>query len=292
MTNLADDNYNNNDFQFQWDDQEDSELSYEQSSVGEESNQEELDVDEPSFDSTTETPDVSASEADSDQDVDSDSDSDSEDATWFEDHSEQSEDADQAVTTHTKDLRGRTANRNTLILLLACIVAVAGIYLLGLTHKTSEEEHLAQQTVSAELDLALNRLLATQNEQVGPDGITDNQRLMQAFYQYPGNKQLHLDELQCNPFQSVDPIVSANQQQIAQERVATDRRILRLQELTTVFDRLSLDGILIGPGGQQCMINGEVFNQGDTVNQDFTIEAITPQEVLLIAEQTEFVLQM
>ncbi|MBN1436629.1 MAG: general secretion pathway protein GspB [Sedimentisphaerales bacterium] len=276
MSNNMDQNQPNSDFDLQWDDQHDSSMPQDDFDQ-EDANQAAdnvvagLDWDQPSDNTSEDTQENPG------------------DPAWLNSNNEPEQENSTPATGFGRGRRGQTANRNTAILLIACCAAVAAVYFIGLHHRPDTDE-VAQQTLNAQLDMALNQLLESQNQQVGPDGVTDNQRLMQAFYEYPGSQQILLHELHNNPFRSLIPVVTRDE--VAEQERAADRRISRIRELTNLFQRLQLEGILVSPTGPQCMINGEVFNEGDAVIDEFEIQQITPQQVILTAEQTEFLLQM
>ncbi len=172
----------------------------------------------------------------------------------------------------------KTLNRTTLILFGVCIVAVIAIFLVSRGQKpqpASEEE----KAKTAALDKALAKL--TNQTKSSKSQAIDAGNMVEVFYNYPTSTQVAANELQRNPFlrneDAPDDVVVVVAKDAGPNLDALQKKLgeLKLQSL----------------GGSICLINNNVLTEGDIVN-DFTIKKIENNQVVLTADNHDFVLKL
>jgi len=181
---------------------------------------------------------------------------------------------------------GKSRNHTAMILLGTCMISMLAVYLFGLSQKPSEasaQEQAAEQQVTT----ALAKLVHETENANARNLFNDTDEMVQAFYEYPSSQQVALNELRKNPFSRFS------------ERGSNDAgddeakpRIVREKELNRKLLQLELQSILHGTAGARCLINGEIFSNGQQVLDSFRIKDINVDTVILAADDLEFVLQM
>ena len=182
------------------------------------------------------------------------------------------------------DAQAKTTQRNALILLCIGCTALAAVFFLGLRHRP-QGDSAEKQALDTQLDLALAKVLITQSPQAA-DATSATDMLIQAFYEYPTNRQVALTELQRDPFRPTASLIPP---------VATLEALMPRDQALNLAQRvqqLHLQSILISQQDARCMINGEVFQEGQHIDDHLQIKSIRSDNVLLVAEHSEFQLQL
>jgi hypothetical protein len=178
-------------------------------------------------------------------------------------------------------------NRGTIIFMASCLLCVGVFYLFHLRQKPKQAT-ANQQEVEAKVNQALSKLVDEKEQEKSRKMFEDTEEMVQAFYEYPTKQQVALKELQRNPFS----LTLTNDEQATDEDDAKKRLEKLRAELTKHVGTLTLQSVLRGPRGSQCLINGEVYSEGEKVNDTFVIKSISNESVVVVAQKIEFVLQM
>lgn len=191
-------------------------------------------------------------------------------------------------------IKPRKSFGNTVVLLV--LVAVGGIvvYFFGLRHqpKSPTEEDQAMQK---QLDKALARLTGKIDKRKEADGSVfagDTEMIVRTFSDYPGKYQVVASELQKNPFSHVIVIEPDGNASQDDESAWSQQQAYLTRELNNKFKKLKLESILLSPVNAKCRISGEVYSAGQKVKDTFVVGNIQHEEVVLIANNHEFVLRM
>lgn len=177
-------------------------------------------------------------------------------------------------------------NHTAMILLGVCILSMLGVYLYGLRQKPQEATE-EERAVEAQVDTALANLVSADRKAQAEKLFKDTENMVQAFYEYPSKQQVAADDLNKNPFYCFGTESG--------DKDANDKNKTRVQlekELRRKVALLELQSVLQSTGGSKCLINGEIFATGQKVIDTFDIRSISPDSVVLIAGEHEFVLQM
>jgi len=176
-------------------------------------------------------------------------------------------------------------NRNTITLFLACLFG------LGLTFGLRQKPQKASaqtQALEAKVDMALAKFVDPQQKEKTKKLFENTEKMVHAFYDYPAKQQVAADELQRNPFSRL----MARDEDARNVNDAQQRRQELRLALTEKVGHLSLQSVLRGPNSSKCLINGQVYGQGDTIDTAFTVKSIRDKEVVLLAEGMTFKLLM
>lgn len=175
-------------------------------------------------------------------------------------------------------------NRGAIIFIASCVICVGGLYLLHLKQKPKKASAQQQQD-EAKLDKALNKLVNTKEKEKSRKLFEDTEEMVQAFYEYPTKQQVALKELHRNPFSSM----LANDDRAMNIGDAKERKEKQRSELTKKMKDLQLQSVLQGPRGFLCLINGNSYVEGQTVeNTSFVIKSISDGKVVLTSHDMEF----
>ena len=183
--------------------------------------------------------------------------------------------------------RGKGVNRSTIILLAACLLGVGGIYMFGLKQKPKEAS-AKEKEVETRVDTVLAKLVNSDKKTQVSQMFRDTEDMVQAFYDYPSKQHVSVEELKRNPFSRL----LANDS----EATTVDEAKMRLErlrkELTQQAQELQLQTVLQGANGAQCLISGEVYCEGELVNNTFKVGKISKDSVILAAEGMEFIIRL
>jgi hypothetical protein len=177
-------------------------------------------------------------------------------------------------------------NHTAMILLGVCILSMLGVYLFGLRQKP-QEASAEEKAIEAQVDTALAKLVSADRKAQAEKLFKDTENMVQAFYEYPAKQQVAADDLNKNPFYCFGTE--------ADNKDADDKNKTKAQlekELRRKVALLELQSVLQSTGGSKCLINGEIFATGQKVIDTFNIQSISPDSVVLMAGEHEFVLQM
>ena len=178
-------------------------------------------------------------------------------------------------------------NRSAVILLMTCLMGVGAIYLFGLRNKPKEAT-AQEQEVEAKVDQVLAKLGNQQKKNEARKMFQDTDNMVQVFYDYPAKQQVEVAELQRNPFSRM----------LAKDEGANDvdealkRREQLRKELSEKSSKFVLQSVLQGNKGAKCLIDGNVYSEGETIDGVFKIKKIQSESVILTAQEMDFVVQM
>ncbi|MBN2377924.1 MAG: hypothetical protein JXD22_16115 [Sedimentisphaerales bacterium] len=178
-------------------------------------------------------------------------------------------------------------NRSAVILLMTCLMGVGAIYLFGLRNKPKEAT-AQEQEVEAKVDQVLAKLVDQQKKDEARKMFQDTDNMVQVFYDYPAKQQVEVEELQRNPFSRM----------LAKDEGANDvdealkrREQLRI-ELSEKSAKFVLQSVLQGKKGAKCLIDGNIYSEGDLIDSVFKVKKVNNESVILTAEEMDFVVQM
>lgn len=208
-------------------------------------------------------------------------------STW--DDASDSEMAAARTAEESYSLEGgkKRLNRGAIIFMASCVICVGGFYLFHLKQKPKKAS-TQQQEAEAKLDKALTKLVDQKEQEKSRKLFEDTEEMVQVFYEYPTKQQVALKELQRNPFSSM----LAKDDKAKDVDEAKERREKLRAELTKKAGELQLQSILQGPRGFQCLINGEVYGEGEKIAGAFVIKSISEGRVVLTAQDMDFTLKM
>jgi len=179
---------------------------------------------------------------------------------------------------------GQSRNHTAMILFAICTISMLGVYIFGMRQKP-QEATAQEKAVEAQVDTALAKLVdKNKDKQKKTQKLFDDTgKMVQAFYEYPTNQQVALDELQKNPFSRFS--LEGDEEPV----VDLSRKRARLEKILMKF---KLQSVLHGASGAKCLINGTIFGEGQVVENTFNIKAIQEDNVILEAGEMEFELRM
>ena len=156
---------------------------------------------------------------------------------------------------------GRNLKRSTITL---AILFSVGVLCLWFMIKQTGPKQAAASTEEAQIEKAIAQLTGIKTEMNSRmDEVVDK------FYQFSNVEQVEVDELKRNPFvYDFTPEVEDD----GVDKYIVNREILK-QEMQTKSGRMRLWSIMESPQGSCCMIDDELFYEGDKI-QDLTITRI------------------
>lgn len=191
--------------------------------------------------------------------------------------------AETAEQTYGSEKNSRV-QKSTVMLMVACVLGVGGIYFFG-AHNKSESGPVIDEEVEAKVDVALAKF-QNNTAKSGKNILKDSEAMVKTFYEYSVKQQVGLDDLQRDPFARA----AENKGPVVESDDAKQARIRRL--LNEKLIDVKLQSILQGPNGGRCLVNGEVYGQGQIVRNVFTVKEITSDQVVLEAKGLTFTLKM
>jgi len=174
-------------------------------------------------------------------------------------------------------------NRAGIILVGICVVAVAAVYLFG-TKQRPQEASSEQLAAAAQIDIALTRLVGASKKGKGANPLKNTEQMVQAFYEYPGKKQVLLDDLKKNPFSMLASGGAKVDEKQNQEKLEMD--------LKNKISKMKLQSVVTMTSGNKCLIDGEIYGQGQLIDDCYKIESINVDTVELSSKDFKFVLEM
>ncbi len=194
--------------------------------------------------------------------------------------SEPIEQSDEIQNTYL-DSKG-SRNHGIIILLAVCVVGILGVYLIGTrqTIETTKEDKAVESTV----DVVIAKLSNGKNSK----DLDDTAKMVQTFYDYPLNQQVSLDELKKNPFSRLteSEVTDTPVKKVVKKKVDIKA------ELQKKIAKYNLQAVIQADGGAKCMINGDVYDLGNNIDEDFTIAKISSGSVTLESKGHEFKLEI
>jgi hypothetical protein len=152
----------------------------------------------------------------------------------------------------------------------------------------SQKASVQQQDAEAKIDKALSKLVDKKEQKKSRKVSEDTEKMIQAFYAYQTKQQVPLKDLKRNPFSLALP-----KDDKAKDVDEAKKQRDKLQvELSKKLGELKLKSVLQGPRGAQCLINGEIYGEGEKVADTFVIKSISKEKVVLAAHNMDFILQM
>ena len=180
-------------------------------------------------------------------------------------------------------------NHRTALFLVSCVAALGALYLFGLRHEPKKAS-AAEQAIEVEVDIALAKLLNESKLKSSNDDLSDTERIIQAFGEYPAQRQIAAEQLPRDPFVQVRSYREPAARDEGDGQGQSENTSMFM--LTEQSRNLALQSILYCPGKSTCLINGEAFGQGQMVDDTFTVVSIKASEVELTARGMQFVLQL
>ena len=165
-------------------------------------------------------------------------------------------------------------NRGALIFVASCLAGVGAIYLL--------------KTAEAEVDATLKRLMDPDEQAKSRELFNNTDEMVRVFYDYPTKQQVAVNDLQRDPFSRL----LAEDEEANDEEEARQRREKLRKELVKKSEGLELQSVMKGLRSTQCMISGEVYREGDKVQDTFEVKAINNDHVVLLASGMTFIVKM
>ena len=181
---------------------------------------------------------------------------------------------------------GGSHNHTAMILMAICVASMFAVYYFGMKQKPKEAS-AEEKAVEAQLDSALARLVNEPKKNNAGQLFKETGEMVQAFYEYPANQQVSLEDLSKNPFERM---IAGAENDGENEKAKSKLQLEK--ELRRKFDQLELQSILHSSSGSKCLINGEIFVQGQQVMDAFEVKEIKAGHVVLTSEEQEFILEM
>ena len=193
--------------------------------------------------------------------------------------------AETAEGSYGGSTQNRFIQKGSIIIMLACLLGVGAIYFFSLRNKPQEATENDKE-VEAKVDKVLARLTNEDEKKKSRDLFEHTQEMVERFYAYPAKQQVALGELKRRdpfdlPFAKTDGEI--------------DPGLLRSQQKKELEKRLAgvkLQSIIQGPQRSKCLLNGEVYDRGDTVLTIFEVKEIGEETVILTANDFDFTLSM
>ena len=178
-------------------------------------------------------------------------------------------------------------NRGALIFVASCLAGVGAIYLLSLRNQPKEVS-ADVKTAEAEVDATLKRLMDPEEQAKSRELFNNTDEMVRVFYDYPTKQQVAVNDLQRDPFSRL----LAEDEEANDEEEARQRREELRKELVKKSEGLELQSVMKGLRSTQCLISGEVYREGDKVQDTFEVKAINNDHVVLLASGMTFVVKM
>ena len=169
-------------------------------------------------------------------------------------------------------------NHTAMILFAFCALCMLGVFLFGLQQKPKEAT-AQEKEVEAKVETALANLVDKEKQAKTQKLFNDAGEMVQAFYDYPSNQQVALDDLQKNPFLRFSLQENDN---------SGDEKAMNRKQLERKLQQLQLQSVV----GGKCLISGKIFGVDQIVDDTFNIKLINEDNVVLISQGEEFVLRM
>jgi hypothetical protein len=181
--------------------------------------------------------------------------------------------------------QNRFAQKGTVIIMMACLLGVGAIYFFSFKNQPKEATE-KEKEAEVKIDTALARIKSKEEQAKSQALFEKAQEMVETFYTYPAKQQIALKELRRDPF--LLPYGTGGDD-------GEDLSVLRSRqksELEAKLQHVKLQSIIQGPQGGKCLVNGEVYSAEDTLLKIFKIKEIGDENVILIANDFEFVLSM
>ena len=174
-------------------------------------------------------------------------------------------------------------NHASMILLGICVAAMVAVYLFGAKQRPREASP-EQLAAEVQIDIALAKLVGASGKGKDANPLKNTEQMVQAFYEYPGRQQVLLDDLKKNPFSMLALAAARVDDKQDQEELET--------ELKNKMSKMKLQSVVTMVSGNKCLIDGEVYSQGQVINDCYKIESINVDNVVLSSNDFKFVLEM
>ncbi len=173
-----------------------------------------------------------------------------------------------------------SSGRNMTLLLVICIAGLIGVYMMSKCQKTMEP---SEQDVAAEqkIDVALLKLV---DNDKNIEVLNNTEQMIQAFYDYPANQQVQLDDLQKDPFFNANSASKNGKVVTHPVSKKAKTRAERKEELRTMLVDVKLQSVIQSARGAMCLVNGDMCAKGQVINKYFTIIEIAADSIVLEAD--------
>ncbi len=181
------------------------------------------------------------------------------------------------VSGHTRKLR-----QSTIMLMVMFAVGALGVWFM-IKKTTPASAAAAAAEDQTQLEAAIAQLSGMQTEM-----NTQMDSVVGRFYQFSNIGQIHVDELQKNPFKRE---VAAGQAGSDEDRRRQEQLRLMQDKISRTAQEMQLWSITSTPRGVCCMINDKILYVGDEIN-DLTVSHIGTNTVDLTYEGLSIQLKM
>lgn len=166
--------------------------------------------------------------------------------------------------------------KNTILVAILFTVGLVGLGLM--IHKTRPQAASAQPGggEQAKIEAAINRITGGSLEM--SDGID---AVVQKFHEFSDVVQVKVNELTKNPFEIEGYMKELQKEAVVDEDPQLRAQLLARQQIQKQAATLRLLSVMRSEGGNSCMINDEILQQGDTI-ADFTVTRIGANSVELM----------
>jgi hypothetical protein len=175
-----------------------------------------------------------------------------------------------------KKSAGAAAARSSLVLVVLVALGGAGLYLM---HLKSGPKTAAAAVESQQASKTISSFLAggETNIKLMEKMLSDTQKVVERFMNYPNANQVPLDDLRTNPFRF---LMAAGEQPNASDLVSRKRKEEERQAALKAVQTLQLQSVMSGSSNRSCMINNTLYREGQIV-EGFLIEKISSGKVIV-----------
>lgn len=168
-------------------------------------------------------------------------------------------------------------NRSSLMIFVVLLLGLGGVMLMrsrtgpSTAIAANPEADDAKQTIVQFLSEGTSRIKLMQ------EALHNTERVMAKFNIYPASTQVPLDKLQTNPF-CVDPVEKKPKAEDPEKalKLAAEQKAAALAQIR----KLKLESIMYSSSQRICMINGQPYAEGQTIDS-VTIQQITPSAIVV-----------
>ncbi len=178
----------------------------------------------------------------------------------------------------------KPANRN-LVVLGVVLLAAVGFWFLRSRNGPQAAEAAQGDTAKATIDQFLSD--GGRNMKLMQDLIRNTEKVVARFKEFPSTRQVPLSDLRTNPFRFAAAVQGEDD---AAASARTQRDAERKQVLATL-GQLKLQSIVYGDSRRACLVNNELYKEGDRV-QGLLIEKINPGSIVVRGQSLRFELRM
>ena len=180
----------------------------------------------------------------------------------------------------------KPVNRSTIVLFGLILLALGGYYFMYVRTGPKAANGATAEVVQA--DATIKTFLAGGDDNIKSmdEMLRKTAKVVDQFKTYPSMKQIPLTDLITNPFRFMSPRGAASADDASAHRRQADR-----ETCLRAVQEMQLQSIMHSGKRKACMINNTMYTEGQGLD-DFVIEKITPQGVVLRSGPFRFELKM